>query len=88
MFVNFGHKEGAHCLKIAAQLRNEGLKVEVYPDSAKMKKQMTYANKKNIAFVALVGEEEMNAGTVTLKNMGTGEQNSVKVEDIIGTFSE
>jgi histidyl-tRNA synthetase len=61
--------------------------VEVYPDNAKMKKQMTYANKKNIGFVALVGEEEMNAGTVTLKNMKTGEQSSVKVEDIIRTFT-
>lgn len=88
MFVNFGSKEGAYCLKIAGQLRKEGLKVEVYPDSAKMKKQMTYANKKNIRFVALVGEEEMNAGTVTLKNMGTGEQSSVKVEDVIRTFTE
>ncbi|WP_291862269.1 histidine--tRNA ligase [Marinilabilia sp.] len=88
MFVNFGPKEGAHCLKIASQLRKEGLKVEVYPDSAKMKKQMTYANKKNIAFVALVGEEEMNAGTVTLKNMESGEQSAMKVEDIIRTFTE
>lgn len=88
MFVNFGLKEGAYCLKIAGNLRKEGLKVEVYPDSAKMKKQMTYANKKNIGYVALVGEEEMQAGKVTLKNMETGEQNSVKVEDIIATFSE
>jgi histidyl-tRNA synthetase len=84
MFVNFGAREGIHCLKLAVLLRSRGLKVEVFPDSAKMKKQMTYANKKNIAFVALVGEEEMNAGTVTLKNMKTGEQNSVRPEEIAG----
>jgi histidyl-tRNA synthetase len=82
MFVNFGTKEGAHCLKLAGKLREQGLKVEVYPDSAKMKKQMTYANKKNIGFVALVGEEEINEGTITLKNMETGEQNSMQPEEI------
>ncbi|PWE01339.1 histidine--tRNA ligase [Marinilabilia rubra] len=82
MFVNFGPKEGAHCLKLAGDLRKSGLKVEVYPDSAKMKKQMTYANKKNIGFVALVGEEEINNGVVTIKNMETGEQKSVKPEEI------
>ncbi|WP_462318976.1 histidine--tRNA ligase [Marinilabilia sp.] len=82
MFVNFGPKEGAHCLKLARDLRKEGLKVEVYPDSAKMKKQMTYANKKNIGFVALVGEEEINNGVITIKNMETGEQKSVKPEEI------
>lgn len=82
MFVNFGPKEGAHCLKLAGDLRKEGLKVEVYPDSAKMKKQMTYANKKNIGFVALVGEEEINKGVVTIKNMETGEQKSVKPQEI------
>lgn len=88
MFVNFGPREGAWCLKLAGKLRQDGLKVEVYPDSAKMKKQMTYANKKNIGFVGLVGEEEMNAGTVTIKNMETGEQFLVKPEEIISMIEK
>jgi histidyl-tRNA synthetase len=83
MFVNFGAKEAAHCLKLAGELRKQGLKVEVYPDSAKMKKQMTYANKKDIRFVALVGDEEINSGSVTLKNMKSGDQKTVKPVDII-----
>ncbi len=87
MFVNFGSKEGAHCLKLAGQLRKQGLKVEVYPDSAKMKKQMTYANKKGIGFVALVGEDEMINNTVTLKNMESGEQKTVKSEEITEALS-
>ena len=86
MFVNFGPREASHCLKLAGVLRKEGLKVEVYPDSAKMKKQMTYANKKKIAYVALVGEEEIKNGVVTLKNMETGEQQSVKPEEIKSTI--
>ncbi|WP_016776298.1 histidine--tRNA ligase [Anaerophaga thermohalophila] len=84
MFVNFGPREGLWCLKLATELRQQGLKVEVYPDSARMKKQMNYANKKNIDFVALVGEEEMKAGTVTLKNMESGEQFSVSPGEIAG----
>ncbi|MFW6268123.1 MAG: ATP phosphoribosyltransferase regulatory subunit, partial [Marinilabiliaceae bacterium] len=84
LFVNFGPGEAAFCLKLAGRLRREGVKVEVYPDSVKMKKQMTYADKKNIAFVAMVGEEEMENGTITLKNMSTGEQKSVKPEEVAG----
>ncbi|MFW5890479.1 MAG: histidine--tRNA ligase [Marinilabiliaceae bacterium] len=84
LFVNFGPGEAAYCLKLAGRLRREGVKVEVYPDSVKMKKQMNYANKKNIAFVAMVGEEEMENGTITLKNMSTGEQKSVKPEEVAG----
>jgi len=82
MFVNFGTREGIRCLKLAAKLRQQGLKVEVYPDNAKMKKQMNYANKKNIDFVALIGEDEMKAGTVTLKNMKSGEQYSLNPGEI------
>ncbi|MFO8002062.1 MAG: histidine--tRNA ligase [Marinilabilia sp.] len=84
MFVNFGTVEATQCLKLATRLRKDGLKVEVYPDSAKMKKQMNYANRKNIAYVGLVGEEEMKTGTITLKNMETGEQQSVKPEEVAG----
>ena len=87
LFVNFGAAEAAHCLKLAGQLRREGLKVEVYPDPVKMKKQMNYANRKNIAFVAMVGEEEMENGTITLKNMETGEQKSVKPAEVVGVVN-
>ncbi|MCL2073041.1 MAG: histidine--tRNA ligase [Marinilabiliaceae bacterium] len=81
LFVNFGKNEALHCLKLAKILRNRGLKTEVYPDSDKIKKQMSYADKKNIPFVAIVGEEEMKNNIVTIKNMKTGEQISVVTED-------
>ena len=84
LFVNFGAREQPHCLRLAGQLREKGLKVEVYPEPVKMKKQMNYANKKNIAYVALVGEEEINSGLITLKNMETGEQQRVKPEEVPG----
>ncbi|SFE21864.1 histidine--tRNA ligase [Thermophagus xiamenensis] len=82
MFVNFGAVEARYCLRLAGELRQKGLRVEVFPDNAKLKKQMNYAHKKNIGFVALVGEEEMNKGIVTLKDMNSGEQRSVKPEEI------
>lgn len=74
MFINFGEKEQDCCVSVAAELRREGVSALVYPDSAKMKKQMEYANKKQIPFVILIGEDEMVSNTVTLKNMETGEQ--------------
>jgi histidyl-tRNA synthetase len=82
MFVNFGVVEARYCLRLAGELRQKGLRVEVFPDNAKLKKQMNYAHKKNIGFVALVGQEEMNKGIVTLKDMNSGEQRSVKPEEI------
>ncbi len=83
LFINFGEKETAFCMPIAARLREEGIRTEVYPDSVKMKKQMSYANAKSIPFVALVGENEMNEGKVTLKNMTTGEQNLVTPDELV-----
>ena len=74
LFINFGEKEAAYCLPIVAKVRAAGIRAELYPDSAKPKKQMAYANAKQIPFVALAGENEMAAGKVTLKNMDTGEQ--------------
>ena len=82
MFVNFGEKEALYCLKAVRVLREKGINCEVYPDSAKMKKQMNYANKKGIPFVALVGEEEMNANEITIKNMESGEQTKVPFSDL------
>lgn len=82
LFVNFGVKEMEYLMPIIYQLRQNGIRAEVYPETAKMKKQMSYADNKNIAYVAIVGEDEINAQKVTLKNMKTGEQTLVTPEEI------
>ena len=87
LFINFGEKETAYCLPIINKLRAKGIRAEIYPDSAKMKKQMSYANAKQIPFVALAGENEMQAGKVTLKNMETGEQQMLSPEELIAKLS-
>ena len=74
MFVNFGEEEEKFCMKAAHLLRKKGVRVEVYPGQVKLKKQMQYANQKSIPWVALVGEEELKSGQITLKNMESGEQ--------------
>ncbi len=83
LFVNFGDKETAYCLPIVNKARQAGIQVEMYPDSVKMKKQMTYANAKQIAFVAMAGETEIAEGKVMLKNMVTGEQKMVSPDELI-----
>lgn len=83
LFINFGTVEAAYCLQLASQLRKAGIPVEVYPDAVKMKKQMNYANTQQVPFVALVGESEMNEGKVTLKNMQTGEQQLLTIDEVI-----
>ena len=83
LFINFGNKETAYCLPLAVRLRQAGISCEVYPDKAKMKKQMGYANAKHIPFVALAGENEMAEQKITLKNMETGEQSLLSIEEII-----
>ena len=83
LFINFGAAEAAHCLRLAAQARLAGIATEVYPDSVKMKKQMSYANAHNVPFVALVGETEMAEGRITLKNMTTGEQQILTIEEAV-----
>ena len=83
LFINFGEREAAYCLPILAKARQAGIRCEIYPDQVKMKKQMQYANTKQIPFVALVGENEMNEGKVTLKNMETGEQQMVTPEELL-----
>ncbi len=83
LFINFGEREAAYCLPILAKARQAGIRCEIYPDQVKMKKQMQYANAKQIPFVALVGENEMNEGKVTLKNMETGEQQMLTPEELL-----
>lgn len=85
LFINFGETETAYCLPIVGKLRQAGIRSEIFPDKAKMKKQMSYANAKNIPFVVLAGENEMVAGKVTLKNMESGEQTLVTAEELIAT---
>ena len=86
LFVNFGEKEADYILPILAKVRAEGIRAEIYPDSAKMKKQMSYANNKQIPFVAIAGENEMNEGKVMLKNMQTGTQDLVTAEELIAAL--
>ena len=88
LFVNFGEKELAYCLPIVAKARQAGIRTEIYPDSAKMKKQMSYANAKAIQFVAIVGENEMAEGKVTLKNMMTGEQSLVTADELVSVVKQ
>ena len=88
LFINFGEKETAYCLPIAAKARQAGIRTEVFPDSAKMKKQMSYANAKQIPFVALAGENEINEGKLTLKDMTTGEQMLVTADELLTKLSK
>lgn len=83
LFVNFGEKEGAQSLQYVMKLRANGIPSEIYPDSTKMKKQMSYANDKNVAYVAMVGETEMANGTIALKCMETGEQENLTIDEVI-----
>ena len=84
--INFGEKEAAYALSIISKVRAAGIRAELYPDSAKMKKQMNYANAKQIPFVIFTGESEIEAGNLTVKNMETGEQNTISVEELIAMF--
>lgn len=83
MFVNFGEKEEAHILPILSQLRSKGISAEIYPDNAKMKKQMTYADNNKAHFVAMIGANEMAENKVTLKNMHSGEQQTITLDEVI-----
>jgi len=83
LLVNFGEKEGAHALGVLSALQDAGISAELYPDAAKMKKQMKYADQRNIPFVILIGEQEMETKQYTLKNMQTGDQQKLTTDDII-----
>ena len=86
LFINFGEAEATACLPILAKAREAGIRCEIYPDAAKMKKQMQYANAREIPFVAIVGESEMQEGKVTLKDMTTGTQQLLTPDDLVGQF--
>ena len=83
LFINFGDKETAYCLPIINKVRANGIRAEIFPEAAKMKKQMSYANAKQIPFVALAGENEISECKLTLKNMETGEQQMLTPEEVI-----
>jgi len=87
MFANFGNKEAAYCLPLLKELRANGISSELYPKAAKMKKQMTYANNKGVQFVIMVGEDEMESGILSVKNMESGEQKNLNINDVIKELS-
>jgi histidyl-tRNA synthetase len=87
MFVNLGAAEEAFCLPVLTAVRNAGINAEIFPDQSKMKKQMTWANNKNIPFVAIVGEDELAQGKINLKNMLSGEQQLVDAQELIKILS-
>lgn len=88
LFINFGEQETLYCLPILSMVRESGISAEIYPETVKMKKQMSYANAKQIPFVALAGENEIKEGKVTLKNMETGEQLMLTAEQLIETINK
>lgn len=83
LFVNFGEAEAAMCLKHIKQLRAAGISAELYPDSTKMKKQMAYANERHMPYVAIIGDNELKDGTIAVKNMATGDQQSLTIDALI-----
>lgn len=86
LFVNFGKDEANYCLNLLKKLRSEGIKSEIYPSATKMKKQMQYADRKNVEYVLLVGENEMRTNTLTVKNMIDGSQKNVTFEQLLLTI--
>lgn len=83
MFVNFGESESTYCLNLLKKLRSEGIKSEIYPSASKMKKQMQYANKKNVKYVLLIGEDEITNNSITIKNMNDGSQDNVTFKQLL-----
>jgi histidyl-tRNA synthetase len=86
LFINFGQSETCYCMPIATAVRQAGIRTEIYPDAAKMKKQMAYANAKQIPYVVLAGESEIAQGKITLKDMTTGEQKLLTTDELIKTI--
>jgi histidyl-tRNA synthetase len=83
LFANFGEKEEKHCMQLLRSLRSAGINAEIYPENAKMKKQFKYADDKQIPYVAVVGEEEMQKGLIALKHMQSGDQTPLTLEELI-----
>ena len=88
LFLNFGIQEADYCLPLLQQVRQAGVSAEIYPDAAKLKKQMQYANARMLPYVAMAGEDEAKAGEITLKNMITGQQERVKPAELIKKLKE
>ncbi|MDE5842873.1 MAG: histidine--tRNA ligase [Muribaculaceae bacterium] len=88
LFINFGDKEAARAMQLVAMLRKNGISAQLYPDAVKMKKQMAYANSENVPYVAMIGENEIATGTVALKNMTSGEQNTLSPEEMIAVLKD
>ena len=88
LLVNFGEKEELFCIKLADRLRKAGIVTEVFPDQGKLKKQMKYADQKKIPYVVLAGENEINSGILTVKNMISGEQESLTADQFIKKLQE
>ncbi len=88
MFVNFGKEEAKHALRVLRELHKAGIKSEIYPDAAKMKKQMTYANNRGVEYVGLMGEEEIQRQVITVKNMATGEQQEMTINELKDLLAE
>ena len=86
MFTNFGEEEAREAMGCVWRLRDAGIPAMVYPDNAKMKKQMQYANAKNVPYVAIIGSEELKEGVATVKNMADGSQRKVELEKITEIF--
>ena len=86
LFINFGEKETEYCIRCASMMRKAGIKTEIYPDAAKMKKQMSYADTKKIPFVIFIGESEIENNTVTIKDMASGKQETIALENLVAFF--
>ncbi|NOR87327.1 MAG: histidine--tRNA ligase [Bacteroidales bacterium] len=87
-FVNFGSKEEIYCLPLVSQLRKQGINTEIYPDAAKMKKQMKYANEQQVPFVVMVGQDEIAKNSLTVKNMETGDQKEMSLEGLVSLINK
>ncbi len=88
LFVNFGADEERRCMQLATELRREGIRVEVYPEATKLKKQMKYANDKSIPYVSMIGSDELTSGQVTIKEMESGEQFTISLNEVIGKIRQ
>jgi histidyl-tRNA synthetase len=83
LFINYGESEALYAMKAINELRQTGIKVELYPDNTKLAKQFQYADKRNIPFAVMAGDQEMNSNTYTLKNLQTGEQKALSLEELL-----
>jgi len=88
LFTNFGEKEFEYCLPLLNKVRNEGISAEIFPESSKLKKQMAYANARNIPFVAIAGESELESQSITIKNMTSGEQLTILTEELVSQLKK